>query len=77
MLNHPFQDRNKRTSLLAAGTFLRMNGYQMKPREDGWKVKGNGMMKLEDAIVGTVTKSLDVDMLKEYFEAISVVVVEK
>ncbi len=74
MLNHPFQDGNKRTSLLAAGTFLRMNGYQMKPMGDGVEVKENGIMKLEDAIVGTVTKRLNVQMLKEYFEAISEVV---
>lgn len=77
MLNHTFQAGNKRTSLLTAGAFLRINGYQMKPVEDGLEVKGNGMMKLEDAIVGTVTKRLNVDMLKEYFEAISEVVVEK
>ncbi|ERF69650.1 hypothetical protein EPUS_03642 [Endocarpon pusillum Z07020] len=74
MLNHPFQDGNKRTSLLTARVFLRINGYQMKPMEDGPEVKGNGTMKLEDAIVGTVTKRLDVGMLKEYFEAISEVV---
>lgn len=46
-------------------------GYKVKPRDDEMEVEGKGMMKLEDAIVGTVVKRLTVEMLKEYFEGIS------
>jgi death-on-curing protein len=30
--NHPFVDGNRRTAWLAAVTFLRLNGYDLKPR---------------------------------------------
>ena len=64
MRNHAFQDGNKRTALSAAATFLRLNGYQMKPREDGLRVEEvKGRVKLEDAIVGVVVKELDVELV--------------
>ena len=31
ILNHPFEDGNKRTGLLAARRFLGKNGYQLRP----------------------------------------------
>lgn len=31
--NHPFVDGNKRTGLMAAYTFLRLNGYQLRAAE--------------------------------------------
>jgi death-on-curing protein len=32
--NHPFADGNKRTAYVTAKLFLRLNGYQFKPRKD-------------------------------------------
>ncbi|MCJ1364117.1 hypothetical protein MMC16_003226 [Acarospora aff. strigata] len=71
MLNHAYQDGNKRTALLTAGVFLRLNGYKMVPRKDGLEIEGRGMIKLEDAIVGVVVKRLNVEMLMKYLEGIS------
>lgn len=37
--NHPFLDGNKRTSLVAAATFLNLNGYDFEaPREETYRV---------------------------------------
>ena len=71
MLNHAYQDGNKRTALLTAGAFLRLNGYEMIPRNHGFSIEGGDMIKLEDAIVGVVVKRLNVEMLMKYFEGIS------
>jgi death-on-curing family protein len=71
MQNHPYRDGNKRTALLTAGTFLRVNGYKMEPPQDGLEVEGKGVMKLENAIVGVVVKELTVEMLMTYFQRIS------
>ena len=71
MLNHAYQDGNKRTALLAAGTFLRLNGYKLVPKEDGSEVERENINKLEDMIVGLVVKGLNVEMLSKYFEDIS------
>jgi len=32
--NHPFNDGNKRTALLATRAFLYLNGYALEPRQD-------------------------------------------
>lgn len=32
--NHPFNDGNKRTALLATRAFLFLNGYALEPRQD-------------------------------------------
>lgn len=33
-INHPFNDGNKRTALLATRAFLYLNGYALEPRQD-------------------------------------------
>ena len=71
MLNHAFQDGNKRTALLTAATFLRLNGYKMIPKGDGLEIEGKNIIQLEDMIVGVVVKRLNVEMLSKYFEGIS------
>ncbi|KID81912.1 DOC family protein [Metarhizium guizhouense ARSEF 977] len=35
ILNHPYQDGNKRTALFAADMFLKMNGYQLQKKPMG------------------------------------------
>ncbi|KAG8424036.1 hypothetical protein J3458_000872 [Metarhizium acridum] len=35
ILNHPYQDGNKRTALFAADMFLKMNGYQLHKKPMG------------------------------------------
>lgn len=35
ILNHPYQDGNKRTALYAADMFLKMNGYQLETKPMG------------------------------------------
>jgi death-on-curing protein len=35
--NHPFLDGNKRTSMMAAIVFLRLNGIEPAPDSDQWE----------------------------------------
>jgi death on curing protein len=36
--NHPFEQGNKRTGFIAAGMFLKMNGYRILPKRDSNKL---------------------------------------
>lgn len=62
--NHPFQDGNKRTSLLAADVFLRLNGAHLN-------VGGNKAIdELADAQVNVVTCRWSGEKLGRYYEQI-------
>jgi death on curing protein len=47
--NHPFVDGNKRTAMMAAIVFLRLNGIETKPDSDEW----------EEFVLGVAASGLD------------------
>ena len=65
MKNHAFQDGNKRTALLAADMFLKMNGYELKGSslqpEDGGQ-------ELENAHVAVCTNAWAAGELGRVYE---------
>lgn len=62
--NHPFQDGNKRTSLLAADVFLRLNGAHLSVGGD------QAIDELADAQVNVVTSRWSGEELGRYYEKI-------
>jgi death-on-curing family protein len=69
MMNHAYQDGNKRTALLAADMFLRINGYQLQktPMADNDEVS----RAMTDAQVAVVTKKWERQRLGEFYESIA------
>ena len=55
--NHPFVDGNKRSGILAAATFLSLNGYDFHPEEAA----------IEHMIVGLAAGEVDADTLSRWF----------
>ena len=51
MRNHAYMDGNKRTALVAADMFMKINGYRLRENEDLFAVNG----ELADAQVAVVT----------------------
>ena len=49
--NHPFIDGNKRTAMMAAIVFLRLNGIEPTPDSDAW----------EEFVLGVASSKLDRD----------------
>ena len=68
MKNHAFQDGNKRTALLAADMFLRVNGYSLQrvPSADDAHTEG-----LAAAHVAVVTKKWTVEQLCNYYQSVA------
>ncbi|KAF2009041.1 DOC family protein [Aaosphaeria arxii CBS 175.79] len=65
MKNHAYQDGNKRTGLLAADMFLRINGYRLREkslRQD---------RDLEEAEVAVCTKEWTAERLGRFYEQIA------
>ncbi|KAF9765349.1 hypothetical protein IL306_002437 [Fusarium sp. DS 682] len=67
-LNHAYQDGNKRTSLLAANEFLRMNGYQL--REELFP-SDEIDDKITAAHVAVATKQWDAEKLAAFYKSIA------
>jgi len=59
--NHPFLDGNKRTGILAAATFLSLNGYAFRPEETA----------IVQMIVGLAAGELEAAPLARWFEEFS------
>ncbi|KAF2760727.1 DOC family protein [Pseudovirgaria hyperparasitica] len=68
MLNHAFQDGNKRTALLAADMFLRVNGVRLGLGVDR---DGEGVYGLSRAQVDVTTRRWGVDDLARYYGGIA------
>ena len=68
MKNHAYQDGNKRTALLAADMFLKINGRQLQktPMEEDQANRG-----ITDAHVAVVTNQWDKKQLGDYYESIA------
>lgn len=71
ILNHPFQDGNKRTALFAADLFLRLNGrkLQMPPAVDG--NDGESDKVLADAYVAVATRQWTLEDLGRHHASIA------
>ncbi|KAJ6444786.1 acetyltransferase (GNAT) family domain-containing protein [Purpureocillium lavendulum] len=70
ILNHPYQDGNKRTALFAADAFLKANGYilQTKPHgQDDAELDDH----LADAHVHVATRRWTAEDLGRYYESIA------
>jgi death-on-curing protein len=59
--NHPFLDGNKRTAILAAATFLSLNGYAFDPPETS----------IVQMIVGLAEGEVEADALARWFAEFS------
>ncbi|KAJ5373481.1 hypothetical protein N7517_005487 [Penicillium concentricum] len=68
MKNHAFQDGNKRTALMAADMFLKMNGYYLRkfPFAEDAHTEG-----LAEAHVAVVTKKWTVEQLRRYYQSVA------
>lgn len=68
MRNHAFQDGNKRTALLAADMFLKINGYSLQqvPLAEDAHNKG-----LADAHVAVITNQWTVEQLRNYYQSVA------
>ena len=66
MRNHAYMDGNKRTALVAADMFMKINGYRLRENEDLFAVNG----ELADAQVAVVTGEWwSRERLGRYFES--------
>ncbi|KAM4056027.1 fic/DOC family protein [Hirsutella rhossiliensis] len=70
ILNHPYQDGNKRTALFAADMFLKINGYQLQkePMAEEDTELNNG---LADAHVLVATSEWTAEHLGNYYASIA------
>ncbi|KAF2702872.1 DOC family protein, partial [Pleomassaria siparia CBS 279.74] len=65
MKNHAYQDGNKRTALLAADMFLKINGWRL---QEAPFQPGDGSEKLENALVAVCTNAWTAETLGKFYE---------
>jgi prophage maintenance system killer protein len=68
MKNHAYQDGNKRTALVAADMFLKINGYKL---QDTPMANDAVNVDITNAHVAVTTSQWDVKQLGEYYESIA------
>ena len=68
MKNHPYQDGNKRTALLAADMFLKINGYKL---QDTPMANDAINDSIATAHVAVTTRQWDAKQLGQYYESIA------
>lgn len=66
--NHAYQDGDKRTALLAADMFLKINGYKLQRTP---KAHDAGSHDITNAQVAVTTSRWDAKRLGEYYESIA------
>ncbi|OCL08853.1 DOC family protein [Glonium stellatum] len=71
--NHAFQDGNKRTALVAADMFLKINGYRLQkvPLQPG-----AAKQPLEDALVAVCTDKWTAEQLGQYYQQVATAIEE-
>ncbi|EWZ41081.1 hypothetical protein FOXYS1_9691 [Fusarium oxysporum] len=68
ILNHPYQDRNKRMALVAANMFLQLHGYQLrKPLFISDEIDE----QIKDAHCAVATKQWDAKQLASFYKSIA------
>lgn len=70
MKNHAYGDGNKRTALLAAATFLKINGYALQ--QQTLQAADKNSQGLEEAHVAVCSNSMTTEQLAEYYESVAV-----
>ena len=78
MKNHAFQDGNKRTALIAADMFLKVNGYQLQSiplQADSAHDQVN--QQLTEAHVAMCTNKLTAQQLGELYQTVAVKIEER
>lgn len=70
ILDHPYQDGNKRTALYAADTFLKMNGYRLQTKPMG-KSDAELDDELANAHVFVATRKWSAEDLGKYYRSIA------
>jgi death-on-curing family protein len=73
MKNHAFQDGNKRTALVAADMFLKVNGYYLQKASFAEDTSNKG---LADAHVALVTNRMNAEALGAYYKSVAVPLIE-
>lgn len=68
MKNHAFQDGNKRTALLAADMFLKINGYYLQKVPFAEDIHNRG---LANAHVAVVTNQWTAEQLGNYYKSVA------
>jgi death-on-curing family protein len=68
ILNHAYQDGNKRIALLAADMFLKINGYKLQTRPFAKDAVNDG---LKTAHISVATKTWSAEELAEYYRSIA------
>jgi prophage maintenance system killer protein len=68
MKNHAYQDGNKRTALLAADMFLKINGYKLQDTPMAADALNNN---IANAHVAVTTNQWTARQLGEYYESIA------
>lgn len=68
MKNHAYQDGNRRTALLAADMFLKINGYRLQKTPMAEDAVNQA---IADAHVAVVMNKWDVNQLGKYYESIA------
>jgi death-on-curing family protein len=68
MKNHAYQDGNKRTALLAADMFFKINGYKLQRMPMAHDDVNNG---ITNAHVAVTTNQWNAKQLGEYYESIA------
>ncbi|PVH74071.1 hypothetical protein DL98DRAFT_605784, partial [Cadophora sp. DSE1049] len=69
MKNHAYQDGNKRTALVAADMFLKINGYKLQDTPMGYDRVNDGIAM---AHVEVATSRWDAKKLGQYYESIAI-----
>ena len=77
MKNHAFQDGNKRTALLAADMFLKINGYKLRAVAVEADIPSRGWETLEGGVVKACTGTWEREDLGRYFGEISTKIEER
>lgn len=68
ILNHPYQDGNKRIALLAADMFLKMNGYQLQKT---LFTRDELDQQLQNAHVAVATSQWDAESLASFYQSVA------
>lgn len=68
ILNHPYQDGNKRIALLAADMFLKTNGYQLQKT---LFTRDELDQQLQNAHVAVATSQWDAESLASFYQSVA------
>ncbi|KAH7168009.1 DOC family protein [Fusarium sp. MPI-SDFR-AT-0072] len=68
ILNHAYQDGNKRTALVAANMFLQLHGYQLR---EALFISDENDEQIKEAHVAVATRQWDAEQLASFYNSIA------